>query len=220
MGLVLSSVAGGIWLDATGQKELSLSGRALSQLGLWVGLAGATVFASRFKGARSLRTDFGFSLRRSDVLPGVVIGILCQVVLLPLVGILLQPVLGRPDVGGPTKRLVEDARGVGLVGLAIFVTFVVVGAPIVEELFFRGLVLRSIQRRLGSVWAIALTGVLFGIAHLQDLPTDALVLAMVSLAALGVVLAIVAVRTGRLGMGIVAHLTFNLYTVVLLLARK
>jgi membrane protease YdiL (CAAX protease family) len=220
VGVVVSSIVAGTWLDVTGQKELSLSGRAASQLGLWVGLAGAAVLASRLKGARDLAVDFGLSFRRSDVLPGVVAGILCQVVLVPVVAIVLSPLLGWPDVGGPTKDLVNQANGVGLIGLGLFVSFVVVGAPLVEELFFRGLVLRSIEHRLGPLWAIALSGILFGLAHLQDLPTDALVLAMVSLAAVGVVFAILAVKTGRLGAGIIAHLTFNLYTVVLLLARK
>lgn len=216
----MSSIAAGIWLDATGQKELSLSGRAVGQLGLWVGLAGAAILASRLKGARSLAIDFGFSIRSMDILPGVLAGLFCQVVLVRLIALVLQPVLGRPDVSGPTKQLVQDADGVGLVGLGIFITFVVIGAPIVEELFFRGLVLRSIQRRLGPLWAICLSGALFGLAHLQDLPGDALALAMISLAAVGVVFAILAVRTGRLGAPMVAHFTFNLYTVVVLLSAK
>jgi len=220
VGIVLSSIAAGIWLDASGQRELSLSGRAVGQLGLWVGLAGAAVLASRLKGARSLAVDFGLSIRSSDILPGVVAGVLCQVVLVPLIALVLQPILGQPDVSGPTKQLVQDADGVGLIGLGIFIFFVVIGVPIVEELFFRGLVLRSIQRRLGGVWAIVLSGVLFGLAHLQDLPGDALALAMISLAAIGVVFAIVAVRTGRLGASIIAHFTFNLYTVVFLLSAK
>jgi hypothetical protein len=219
-GVVLSSIVAGTWLDVTGQKELSLSGRAVSQLGLWVGLAGAAVLASRLKGAGNLSVDFGLVVRRSDILPGVVAGILCQVVLVPIIAIVLSPLLGWPDVGGATKDLVNQANGVGLIGLGLFAAFVVIGAPVVEELFFRGLVLRSIERRLGPLWAIALSSILFGLAHVQDLPTDALVLAMASLAAVGVVFAILAVRTGRLGAGIIAHLTFNLYTVVLLLSDK
>lgn len=220
VGIVLSSLVAGVWLDATGQKALSLSGHAVAQLGLWVGLAGAVVIASRLKGSGSLSVDFGFSLRSSDLLPGVVTGILCQVALVPFIAILLSPLLGRPDVSGPTQKLVEQADGGGLVGLAAFVLFVVVGAPVVEELFFRGLVMRSIGRRLGPVWAIALSGILFGLAHLQDLPADALALAMISLAAVGAVFAVLATRTGRLGPAMVAHFTFNLYTVVFLLSGR
>lgn len=220
VGIVLSSMVAGIWLDATGQKELSLSGRAVSQLGLWVGLAGAAVLATRLKGARSLAVDFGLAIRSSDVLPGVVAGVLCQVVLVPVIALVLDPVLGHPDVTGPTKDLVNQADGVGLIGLAVFVTLVAIGAPVVEELFFRGLVLRSIQRRFGPIWAIALSGVLFGLAHVQDLPADALALAMISLAAVGAVFAILAVKTGRLGAGMVAHFTFNLYTVIFLLSGR
>lgn len=178
------------------------------------------MLASRLKGTRSLAVDFGLSTRSSDIFSGVLVGVLCQVVLVPLIALALQPILGQPDVSGPTKQLVQDADGVGLIGLGIFIIFVVVGAPIVEELFFRGLVLRSIQRRLGAAWAIGLSGAFFGLAHLQDLPGDALALAMISLAAVGVVFAILAVRSGRLGASIVAHFTFNLYTVVFLLGSK
>jgi len=42
------------------------------------------------------------------------------------------------------------------------------------------------------------------------------ILVMVSLTVFGAVLATLAVRTGRLGPGIVAHATFNLFTVVFL----
>jgi membrane protease YdiL (CAAX protease family) len=99
------------------------------------------------------------------------------------------------------------------------VLFVAVGAPIVEELFFRGLVLRSLERRFGSTWAVALSSVLFGLAHPQPLPAKALVLVMVSLAALGALLATLAVRTGRLGPSIVTHAVFNGWTVLFLVLR-
>ena len=36
----------------------------------------------------------------------------------------------------------------------MFALIVVVGAPIAEELFFRGLLLRSIEKRFSIVWAI------------------------------------------------------------------
>ncbi len=52
------------------------------------------------------------------------------------------------------------------------VLIAVVGAPLVEELFFRGLLLRSIEKRLGWVWAIVGSSVFFGLAHPQDLPVE------------------------------------------------
>ncbi len=52
----------------------------------------------------------------------------------------------------------------------MLVLVAVVFAPLVEELFFRGLLLRSLQRRVGTGRAVALSSVLFGLAHPQPLP--------------------------------------------------
>lgn len=217
-GLVLSSALASIWLAAhPGAKDVSLGGEGLAQLGLWAGLLGAVCWASRRKGAGTLAEDFGFMIRPVDVPLGVAAGVLAQVVLLPVIALLMRPLIGHPDVSGPTEDLVNSAYGVGIPFLVLFVA---VGAPVVEELFFRGLVLRSLDRRFGAVGAVAVTSALFGLAHPQSLPAGALALVMVSLAAFGAVLAVLAVRTGRLGASIIAHATFNAWTIVSLLMKK
>jgi uncharacterized protein len=114
-------------------------------------------------------------------------------------------------VSGPVRDLVESAEGVAVVGLFLFVA---VGAPAVEELFFRGLVLRALSRRLGTVAAVVGSSVLFGLAHPQDLPGEALALVMTSLAVLAALFAVLVVKTGRLGPAIVAHAVFNAWTLV------
>jgi membrane protease YdiL (CAAX protease family) len=96
---------------------------------------------------------------------------------------------------------------------------VTVGAPVVEELFFRGLVLRSLQRRFPDTAAVPLSAVVFGLAHLQALSAAGLLVVVTSLTALGVVLALLAVRSGRLGPAMWAHATFNAFTVVVLLLK-
>ncbi len=214
-GLVLSSVVASAWLSAhPGAKDVSPGGEALSQLALWVGLFGAVLFASRRKGAGSLAADFGFAARPLDVPIGVATGVLAQVALLPGIALLMRPLVGDPDVSGPTKKLVESAHGVGTV---VLVLFVAVGAPLVEELFFRGLIMRSLDRRFGPVGAVIVSSILFGLAHYLDLPAAGLALVMVSLAAFGAALATLALRTGRLGASVVAHATFNAWTVFFLL---
>lgn len=215
-GLLLSGFIGGLWLGGTGEKELDLTGQAVSQLGLWAGLVGAAVWASRRKGAGTLTVDFGFRGRPVDLGVGAAVGVLAQVVLVPGVALLMSPIVGRPDISGPVEDLFKDAHGIGLIGLVLFT---VIGAPVVEELFFRGLLLRSFQRRAGAVVSILLTGVLFGVAHPQPLPGDALAVVMVTLAALGAVLGVLAVRTDRLGAAIVAHAVFNGWTAAFLVFR-
>ncbi len=216
VGLMLSTAAASVWLGATGETELSLGGQAVSQLGLWTGLVGAVVWASRRKGSGRLAVDFGLSMRAVDVLIGLVAGVAGQLVLVNLIAFLLSPLVGDPDVSGPVTDLVRDTRGPALIGVVLFA---VVGAPIVEELFFRGLVLRSFQRRLPDVVAIPLSSLLFGVSHLQPLSAAGLFLVITSLFAFGVVLAVLAVRTGRLGPPIWTHAAFNAFTVVVLLTE-
>ena len=139
------------------------------------------------------------------------VGIGAQLVIVPGVAILLRPLLGRPEVSGPVEKLIDEAHGGALVGLVLTA---VVGAALVEELFFRGLLLRSIEKRWGAVWAIVGSSVFFGLSHPQDLPAEAQAVIMVSLAVFGAALAILAVKTRRLGPGIVAHATFNLISLV------
>lgn len=216
-GVMFSGIIASAWLAThKGTKDLSLGGQGLSEIGLWIGLVGACVVAARFKGSGKLRDDFGFRGKPPDLGIGLVVGVLAQLVMLPVIALVLRPLLGNPKVSGPVEDLVNAAHGPGRIGLILFVA---VGAPVVEELFFRGLVLRSLSRRFGDRPAIVMSGILFGLAHPQPLSAQAQILVMVSLAALGVVLATLAVRTGRLGPNIVAHATFNAWTLVVLLAH-
>ena len=82
--------------------------------------------------------------------------------------------------------------------------FVVVAvmAPIVEELTFRGLGLAVVGDAVGVMPAIFITGLAFGLAH-------GLVIALPVLAAFGVILAVVRVKTNSLYPAIFLHATFN-----------
>lgn len=216
-GLSLSSLFAALWLAVWGDKDLNLAGQAFSQVGLWTGMVGAVVLASRRKGAGNLGDDFGFRARWVDLGLGAAVAVAVQLLVLPLVGLLLRPLLGRPEVSGPVQDLLNKARGPAFIGL---LATVVVGAPLVEELFFRGLLLRSLQRRMPDAAAIAVASSVFGLAHASTMPADAVILVMVSLTVFGAVLNLLAVRTGRLGPGILAHATFNLFTVVYLAVTR
>jgi membrane protease YdiL (CAAX protease family) len=88
-----------------------------------------------------------------------------------------------------------------------------------EELFFRGLLLKALVRLLtplqaaggarvaGVVLAVIADGLLFGLAHGEWVQ-------LAGLAVFGMILAAVSYRTGRLGMNIVAHATFNLVAII------
>jgi len=217
VGLTLSSLLAALWLGVSGDTDLGLGGQAVSQLGLWTGMVGSVVLASKRKGSGSVADDFGFRARWTDIGLGALIAVGTQLLALPLLALLLRPFLGQPKVSGPVQDLLDKSRGPAFLGLVLSVA---VCAPLVEELFFRGLLLRSLRRRLPDGVAIALSAVAFGLAHASALPADAVVLVILSLTVFGAVLATVAVRTGRLGPGIVAHALFNLFTIVYLAATR
>lgn len=201
---VIAVVVGGLILAATGNEsveseDLSLVLVAVLQIPLWVGYLGAPMWASRRKG-NGLAQDFGFRQRAIDVPVGLAAGIATQLALIPLLYVPIFWLTGEQDLSGPARELTD--RATDPLGVALLVAIVVIGAPIIEELFFRGLFLRSVERRLGTGWAVAITSIVFGAIHLQILQFPALAFA-------GLVFALLTVRSGRLGPAIWDHVGFN-----------
>jgi membrane protease YdiL (CAAX protease family) len=189
--------------------ELSLGWVALAQVGRWVGFLGVPLVVARLKG-RGLVADFGLRARLEDTWVGGFWGAFTQLV---LAGLLYAPIfwftdLHAEDLREPAEQLTD--RATDPFGVAMLVLIVGIGAPIFEEIFYRGLVLRSMERRVGTWPAVVVTGVLFGLSHLQLLQLPALIL-------FGIVAGVLTVRSGRLGPAIAAHVVFNLVAVVTLL---
>jgi hypothetical protein len=190
---------------------LPLSVVALVQLGLAVAFFLVPYVVSRAKG-NGLVADFGVRARWEDLWKGGVPGVLAQIVVLPL---LYWPLLELIDKS--TRDLEEPARSLsdrvdGATGVILLVLIVGVLAPIFEELFYRGLVQRALLKRgLSPTVAIGTTALFFGATHFQLLQLPGLVLA-------GALFGVLAYRFDRLGPAIAAHVTFNMVTVVALLA--
>lgn len=183
----------------------SLTWFALSQAGLWVGLMVMPVVVARTKG-NGLVSDFGLRARPVDVPAGGGWGLVTQLLLIPL---LYLPIVwfgnvDTDDIGKPARDMAERADDV--FGVVMLVLIVGIVAPIVEEIFYRGLLQRSLQRRLGMWPGLLITSVVFGVVHLQPLQLPALILA-------GFVFGLLTQRSGRLGPAIVAHMVFNLVAV-------
>ena len=95
----------------------------------------------------------------------------------------------------------------------IFAAVAVVGAPVVEELFFRGLLLRSLTSAVGTAWAIGIQAVLFGLAHFSPLLGLANFSVVTIIATAGLVFGITA-WWRRIGTSVVAHSAYNLIAVI------
>ena len=122
---------------------------------------------------------------------------------------LLEAISSRHHVGVP-RQLPGGIHG-GSVWLATIL--VVVAAPVCEELFFRGLVFKGCRRKLGFAASAAISGVIFGLAHLQEAlpgPWQGAVLLVGVLVFVGVGLAAIYERRGTLAAPIAAHAAFNL----------
>ncbi|MFZ0665213.1 MAG: CPBP family intramembrane glutamic endopeptidase [Acidimicrobiales bacterium] len=181
-------------------------------LGLWIGFMAAVVIASRVRGSGNIVKDFGLRVKFWDVPLGIAIGVggqfLIDLAYVPFEHI--YPSLQK-SLSEPANRLTGGFHGADLWVIGILTVAVV---PVIEELFFRGLLLQSLVRVsrgagrvIGPAIGIVITGILFGLAHAE--PAD-----LAGLAVFGVILSVLAYKTGRLGCSMFAHAGFNLVAVI------
>jgi membrane protease YdiL (CAAX protease family) len=127
--------------------------------------------------------------------------VLVVVALILLAGI---PYTGNVDSGnGKGIRHIIPERILAAAVVAVVV------APFVEELIFRGVILRALRSRLSLVPAVLIQGVLFGAAHAQVSYGWANLGLILVLSTIGVVLGFYAAWRRRLGPTIIAHAIWN-----------
>jgi membrane protease YdiL (CAAX protease family) len=185
----------------------------LGNVGLWSGVLGACVVVSKRYGTGSLVRDFGLSWRWRDAVLGPVLASAARlgalVVIVPL--ILIDRSFVNDDAG--VLRLPDD--GLTLLVVALLV---VVGAPLIEEIFFRGLLQRVLECALPVGLALTGQALLFGLVHARPGLGLANVTVVIVTGLGGLVFGIAARRSHRLGPSIAAHSFFNLIPVALALA--
>jgi len=102
--------------------------------------------------------------------------------------------------------------------LVLAVVAAVVLAPLAEEFLFRGLLHRSLRRRLPLLPATAISSSMFGLVHIDVLLSQPL--AMVGLVLVGVILALAYERTDSLLVPVVIHAVYNAITIVAVVAAS
>jgi CAAX protease family protein len=184
-----------------------------SQIALWTGVLGAVFVASRRNGSGKLATDYGLGWRGpKDLCVGIAGGLAGGVVPIGLAVLAVWAASGFKSAGGTAPKI-AGAVPQGTAGWVILILIATVGAPVIEELFFRGLIQGAFARRIGATSAIFVTALLFCGAHvLNEGPLAPLVLFPPAL-----VLGYLRAHTGKLVPGMVAHATFNALTVGVLL---
>jgi membrane protease YdiL (CAAX protease family) len=171
-------------------------------------LAALYYLSARF-GTGNWATDYGLRFTASNLwgIPG---GLALQIV----VGLALAPLVQWLGGDDPPQQqvgeIIADATGVGSTVL-IFIA-VVVFAPLVEELLYRGLLLSWLRRVMPAWGAVAISALIFAGVHLLD--PDAW-LVVPGLFLIGLALGYFALRTGSLGLPIMLHAGVN-FTAMLL----
>jgi CAAX protease family protein len=201
---------------------------AVSNLPLQLTLGAVALTAAARRGGGVVR-DFFVEGRWSDVWQGLIAGVAAQFLLVPVVTL---PIIWLfdidPDEISEAARDLTD-RANDPVGIVALVLAVAVLAPVVEELFFRGLLYGALRKRENLRWlarilppsrcpdttsprwnvrfAIVGSGMIFGAIHFQPLLFPALT-------AVGMLFAWLYERHGRLAFPIFAHIGFNATTVI------
>jgi membrane protease YdiL (CAAX protease family) len=191
--------------------ELSIPELAAAAVATWTVFVAALWFASRRFGHGDPIADYSIRFRAIDLV-GVPIGVVAQLVLVPLLYVPLQR--WWPDTFSD-QQLEERARDLadraGGATTVLLVLVVVVGAPIVEELVYRGLIQRSLTGALGAAPGLVLTAMGFALVHPSPVEYPGLFVA-------GLVFGGGLVATGRLGISILTHAAFNATGLALVLA--
>ena len=205
VAFVVAVLGGALILAATGytdvdHDEYPLWLDALLVIPLWVPLIVGTIVVTRRLGTGHPTRDLGIQFATFDLL-GIPLGIATQLVFVEGLYRLLEAFgVDSSALDEPARELADRADHP--IWVVVLVLMVVVGAPFVEEIFFRGLLMRSLQARWNDTVALVVSAVFFGLVHLQVLQLPGLIL-------FGLVAGICAQRTGRLGMSIIAHAAFN-----------
>jgi membrane protease YdiL (CAAX protease family) len=197
----------GMLIAATGRSgeksdQWPISMTVLSIFCLWIPFVVALMVVSRRWGQGRFVNDYKVRARWVD-LAGLPLGVACQLLLVPAIYWPLQRIwpdaFSSDEIEQRAQDLWDKANGGWIIVLIIVVAL---GAPLIEELVYRGLILQALQSRLNYWFALMISSAWFALIHLQPVELPGLF-------AFALVLGICFQRTGRLGMAIFAHIGFN-----------
>jgi len=90
--------------------------------------------------------------------------------------------------------------------------------PIIEELFFRGVMYNAVKRKFGIFWGIMITSILFSFLHTHAMTY--FIVGFIPIAVLGIILAYLYEKTGSLIPSIVLHMLNNIGSVFMVFVFK
>lgn len=171
-------------------------------LQVWFGVL--IVDATLLAGLVPLALSRGLSFRDLGLQPTPPIRSLGLVLSALLIYVVVAALYTLAFIGHSTQKSADILSQVGHVGTfetVIAVVAIAVSAPVVEEIFFRGLIYRSLRNHMPAAWAALLGGSLFGLVHIIGYP-----LITVPIKGLfGILACLLYERTGSIIPGIALH---------------
>ena len=166
----------------------------------------AVVVSALWFNRRPLRQYLAIStLRLGGVMRNIGIGLAAYVMFIILLGVLevlrSAGVPSAPPAQG-AKVVIDTAM---ILSLASYWFLLVVAAPIVEEMFFRGLLYRGLEAKVGAFATIMITSVVFGMVHYLGFGWPR----AVATGCLGLLFGVIRWRTGNTTAAMVTHATIN-----------
>jgi uncharacterized protein len=166
----------------------------------------AVVMAALWFNRRPMRQYLAIStLRLGGVARNIGIGLAAYVMFVVLLGVLevlrSAGVPSAPPTQG-AKVVIDTAM---ILSLAAYWFLLVVAAPIVEEMLFRGLLYRGLEAKVGALATIMITSVLFGMVHYLGFGWPR----AVATGCLGLLFGVIRWRTGNTTAAMVTHATIN-----------
>jgi uncharacterized protein len=209
LGIVVSSLVvatqHGSLDGATAQAWLSIPLLVVP----WLGLAGWPIYVSRTRGNGPV-LDFGLRLTWRAVGIGVAGGI-AAFTLATVVGEIEIKILGH-GFSASVENLAQKTTAGSAGAIWVLAVLTAFGAPIVEEIAFRGLTYGAfVKRGLPVIYAVAWTTVIFALFHFEFVRLPVLLV-------IGAFLGAVRAYTGQTSASMISHMVVNIPGAIAILA--
>lgn len=210
----LFTVSGGILARLSGvdlDRPIALGAAHVLAMLLPAAFVVALITKKLVQNRTTLRSLFGIQDPVREIMQGLIFGLLAVPAALAiafLTGLAITHVTGEPPVPQAVMRsimLEETPLPIAAAVLILSITFV----PFAEEVLYRGILVSVLKRLRGTLFAVIISSLFFGLLHLSPVNT-------LSLCLLGAALATVYLRTKSLLTSIAMHAAFNAINLMLL----
>ncbi len=197
-------------LGQSGTADTPITVLSIALIVGWAVEVAAIWIVSRRAGTADPTVDFGITFRPIDLV-GLAAGVAAQLVVVRLVYLPLTAWWPEMFSDEALTRNAEDLVGRASGATTVLLIVVVaLGAPLVEELFYRGLLQRPLLARFNQAAVVVGVAAVFALVHFRPVEYPGLFV-------FGILVGVVAWRTQRLGGAITMHIGFNLTGLLMVL---